>query len=315
MIRSPTRARGWSAGIGTPLAWTAASALALVAALPGDRRLAADGPPSDDADLDFLVDAQERVLGTSPILADTDGDGYSDLEELARGSSPLSASSVPAQPSPVHVGLTAHPGTDGMIHVLVALYSSDLTLRDTALHLGMQARRTLIPLSHEWVAAHSTFQITTTADGHGLISLLDLSISPATFQSLGQFSIYATASIVGSGVVQSAGSARFLCIGGVPVLQMAVPRPTSSQSGPASSGRTSIYVPLPVSGAGIPSSWSAGEVCFQRSSPVGVNGPIITEEVVDANCLTGWDAYCPPTCTATVGSTYTSVDPVGLIGG
>jgi hypothetical protein len=46
-----------------------------------------------------------------------------------------------------------------------------------------------------------------------------------------------------------------------------------------------------------------------------VNGAIITNEIVSADCMNGWDGFCPPSCTSTVGSTYETVDPLGLIGG
>ena len=39
------------------------------------------------------------------------------------------------------------------------------------------------------------------------------------------------------------------------------------------------------------------------------------QEVVAAYCIEGWDGYCPPTCAASVGSTYSTLDPIGLIGG
>lgn len=313
MHSSLARTVGRCSGGGALLAL--AAAMALAAAFGGGRRLAADVAPGNDADGDLLCDEQERVLGTSPTRFDSDYDGYSDLEELARGSSLILADDMPASSGPVHVGMSAHGGLDGQVHVVVGVYSSDLTLRDTSLELGYQVGRRMQPLRNDWVALNSTLQVTTSNDGLGLLSLLDLGIDPALIHALGQVSLYATGSVIGSGAVQSAASVRLLSIDGVIVLQMLSPRLVEAQSHPAPSTKGTIYVPLPVGGGSLPSSWSAGEVCFQRASPVAVGGATITQEVVSADCLNGWDGYCPPTCTASVGSTYTTVDPVALIGG
>ncbi|MBR2713897.1 MAG: hypothetical protein IKB76_03865, partial [Kiritimatiellae bacterium] len=79
-----------------------------VSRLPPGPRVWRDAPPvvgaarhyivsdaSRDTDGDGIPDAlEERVFGTSPLLADTDGDGVSDRDELAWGADPLVASSV-----------------------------------------------------------------------------------------------------------------------------------------------------------------------------------------------------------------------------
>jgi len=44
-------------------------------------------------------------------------------------------------------------------------------------------------------------------------------------------------------------------------------------------------------------------------------GPVIVQEVVDAGCEEGWDAYCDPGCAATIGTTVETLDPGALIGG
>jgi hypothetical protein len=301
-----------------PLGIAAASAFALAVVFSGERKLEACTDPAVDPDHDFLCTVQERILGTSPTIADTDQDGYDDLEELARGSSPLSYHDVPTPREPVHLGLTAHGGDDGL-HILVAVHSADMNLRDTILDFGVQSGRQMMTVPSTWLASRSTSQLTTDGNGTGLIQLIDVMLDPALVHAMGQLTFYATASIAGSGTVSSADAVRFLSIDGFVVLAMAPPRPIPHPPGQQVPGPGSIYVPLPTGGTGggggAPSSWSAGEICFQRTSPVAVNGPVVTSEVVSAECMNGWEGYCPPTCTASVGSTFATVDPVGLIGG
>jgi hypothetical protein len=85
-----------------------------------------------------------------------------------------------------------------------------------------------------------------------------------------------------------------------------LPSPDGSGNGGNGSGSGS---------GGAPVSWEPGEVCFQRSSTVGVDGAGTTNEVITAECVSGWDGFCPPGCSSTVGSTFRTVDPLALIGG
>ncbi len=304
------------AGTWAPLALAAASALALSFALGGERRLEAGGGLADDGDGDFLVDAQEKVLGTSRFHADSDADGYSDLEELARNTSPISWHEAPAPGRPTTVGMTAHGGLDGKIHILAAVYTTDMSLAETSVRFGFQTERRVAPLRNDWVAQNSNSFVTTAAGGHALLALIDLRVDPAAIHNQGRVSIFATTSIVGSGVVQAAAFVHLLSIDGTVVLAMPSPRTdVMLTSGLVQSPGATLYVPLPVGGGSVPASWSAGEICFQRSMPVAVNGAVLTQEVVSADCLNGWDGYCPPSCTSTVGSTYATVDVIGLIGG
>jgi hypothetical protein len=84
----------------------------------------------------------------------------------------------------------------------------------------------------------------------------------------------------------------------------------------ASQGGGSIRQPIPSSATpSIPSTWVPGSICFQRSIVVGANGPVVLHQVIEADCLQGWDTYCASDCTASVGSTYETIDPAALIGG
>jgi hypothetical protein len=279
----------------------------------------ASGSSGPDADGDFLVASQEHVLGTSPQSSDSDLDGFSDLEELARASSPVDAMQIPTTTVPTSVGMTAHGGEDGQIHVLAAVYSTLANPRQVNVTFGVQIDQRMFVLSNEFVASHGTYQITSGASGQSLVHLVDLALSPAMILAVGEMTIFAKVGVAGFGTVYSADTVRLSHVDGVVVLIGPPPRPTGSGQGggvnPIPAG--SIYTPLPHGGSGgsIPSTWSQGEICLQHSAPVGVNGPVVTQEVISANCVNGFEGYCPPGCVASVGSTYSTLDPLGLIGG
>jgi len=50
-------------------------------------------------------------------------------------------------------------------------------------------------------------------------------------------------------------------------------------------------------------------------TPVRVVGAVVTQEVIAADCVPGWDTHCSPGCVNTVGNTIRSIDPAALIGG
>ena len=81
------------------------------------------------------------------------------------------------------------------------------------------------------------------------------------------------------------------------------------------SGQGTIYRPLTGGGDDVPNGWAIDQICYQMSQAVAVNGAVVTHEVVSADCVSGWDGSCPPTCGSSVGSTFNSIDPVILIGG
>jgi hypothetical protein len=47
----------------------------------------------------------------------------------------------------------------------------------------------------------------------------------------------------------------------------------------------------------------------------GSNGAMITQEIVESDCIDGWDSWCSPDCSNAVGRTYTTIDPLLLVGG
>jgi hypothetical protein len=291
---------------------SAALALCAFGLVLGGGQHAAAGPVSDpDFDGDFLSDAQEWVLGTNPLAGDSDGDGFGDLEELARGSSPVLASQLPTNAVPVHIGMTAHAGSDGRIHVLVAMHSTVQNARSIQLAFGAQIDQRVFVMTSTWLATHSTMQVTTGAGGQSLLTLMDIPFSSSAILAAGHLTFFATVSIPGSGVL-SADAVSLVNVDGV----VALLGPPPPQNGHTEILPGSIYIPLPSGGPGsVPSSWSEGSVCYQRAAPVAVNGAVVTQEVISAGCVEGFEGYCPPSCAASVGSTYSTIDPIGLIGG
>lgn len=302
---------GRSVGLRMPLATMVVALCGFVLGLGTQRSVAAHQVSGPDFDGDFLSDEQEQVLGTNPFVVDTDGDGFGDLEELARGSSPLLASSVPTNTQPVHVGMSAHPGIDGKIHIVVAVHSTVPNPRAIQLTFGAQIENRMFTFSTAWVAANSTMQVTTGVGANSLITLMDIPFQPSGILAAGHLTFFATVGLPGTGVL-SADTARLVNVDGMVAL---LARPPQTAGHPTVLPG-SIFIPLPEGGSGnMPSTWSEGSVCYQRAAPVAVNGAVVTQEVVAAGCMEGFEGYCPGSCASSVGSTYSTVDPIGLIGG
>jgi hypothetical protein len=53
-----------------------------------------------------------------------------------------------------------------------------------------------------------------------------------------------------------------------------------------------------------------GQVCIQKTRPVGVAGGAIIYEVVSSECVDGWDGFCSTSCGAALGTISRSLDPV-----
>jgi hypothetical protein len=279
-------------------------------------------PPSNaqDPDGDGLVNQQEAILGTNPFEADTDHDGLTDLEELARKSSPLFDSSLPAG-NGLALGMTARGG-DLMPHALIAMYLPDGKLRNKNFKVGVFVGGRTVALSDAYLQSEAKLAFYPARDPVARIATLDLPIAPRFVLAYGQMSMFATLGDAAQGGVQAADSIHLLAFGSTIVLEFTNPMikgggstsTTSQPTGGAGSGSIgSIYIPLPQGGSS--NTWLPGQVCFQQTSVIGVSGAKITQQVTSAECQLGWDSFCPGTCSATVGNAYTTIDPLGLIGG
>ena len=309
-------------GLAVPLAAIAAvGAVAVVVAQelvrPPELRATPPQLPRDP-DQDGLVNAQESVLGTNRFQADTDADGFSDLEELARKTSPLFPESVPTN-NDISVGITCRGGEDEL-HALIALYLPDGKLRDKRFRVGLLIAGRTIALSERYLLQNGTLAMYPAADPNARIATLDLPLTPSFVRSFGHMTVFATLGDAPFGVAQAADSMHLLAFGQQIVLELQNPMILGTacltgggqQSG-SIGGVGSIYVPLPM-GGGVPD-WTPGQVCVQQTSLIGVAGAKVTQEVTSAECQTGWDGYCPSSCASSVGNTYTTIDPVALIGG
>jgi hypothetical protein len=315
------------AGLIPPLFLLVGAAVLLTARVAEQPALLAESSSVADSDGDGLVDDQEHILGTSKYRSDSDLDGYSDLEEFARGSSPIFAQSVPDS-GRMHMGMSCRGG-DGMLHAVIALYFADGELREKDLEVGVLTHRRMFYITESMMLEHARLSLFPGKLAGSQIAVIDIPF-PARYVNLWHdVTVFATAWERRSGIVQAAASIHLMLIGGTPVLVM--PNPMSLVLGSTINGGGSgvggvgtstggvnagtIYVPLSTGGGADQTTWIAGEVCVQQTQSVSVNGSIVTQEVTSSECQEGWDGYCPPSCSSSVGSTFTTVDPMALIGG
>lgn len=283
---------------------------------------AAPSVQANDADEDGMVNAQELIQGTNPYRADTDLDGYRDLEEFARHSSPLFPQSVPTG-NRMRVGLSFRGGLDSL-HAFIAVYLPDGDLREREVQAGLLVGQRLVTFSQSYVLEHARLTVHGAHDPSARVVVIDMPVSPRYVYAYGNISAFAAVRDTSTGEIRAADSVHLIAFGRTIVMQMPNPMVLSTGSlsgtgqqtgGSGQAGIGSIYVPLPIGAGSDPTTWAPGQVCVQQTTVVAVNGAQITQEVVAAECQEGWDGFCPPTCTATVGNTYDTIDPVALIGG
>ncbi|MFN0242375.1 MAG: hypothetical protein ACKVWV_05725 [Planctomycetota bacterium] len=261
-----------------------------------------------------MSDRQEQILSTSAILADTDGDGFGDCEELARKTSPLHAQLRPVVER-VSVGTSVH-GDRWKLRWVIALYLPDATMAWPLMTLGAQAGGRIIDLSRHQLLQQSTVTVVSAHDQRASVVLIDIPIPPQFVRAFGEVTFFTVMSSDNGSMVSSA-LARLLRLDGMTVIVQPDGTTTASaQQWASSTGSASVYRPVPLDEEDeVPSNWTQDQICSQRSSPVGMSGPLITQEVTSAECQDGWDSSCPPSCSSSVGSTHTTIDPVVLIGG
>jgi hypothetical protein len=282
--------------------------LTLVHALHDQLDLAARSEPRTDSDGDGLTDLEEFVLGTSSDSEDSDGDGFEDLEEQARGTDPLDAVSLPQLPE-LDVGLYAS-AENGIVKLVSAVYVPDGNLQNLDFQMGLVLRGRPVLISPAIYSRAIRLLIFPGRAMGSRIVVAEIPIGESLIQRRGQLNIFAgirnpiedTAAVDVSSLVDFSG-----------VTMSVEPSTTPFFNGNAVANGVT-YRPLGGDDQ-IPATWSSGQVCWQRMTPVGQNGASVVHEVDAANCQST-DSYCSPSdCSGSVGGLVELPDPGGLIGG
>lgn len=265
-----------------------------------------------DIDRDGLTDLQEYVLGTLPTKRDTDGDGFSDLEERARGSDALNVESIP-QFSDFDLGMCASQ-EDGFVSVVSLVYLREARFDAATLEMGFLYRGRLIRMTPT-VRQYTRGLLKRGAQASDKVAVLEVGLPEDLVRQLGQVTMFSILRGVDAAAEPQVRSMTFRSFSDVVVL--VEPAPTALMASgtlPGNMGTGVVYRPLVDPGA-IPLSWSGGQMCFQRTSAVGMNGLSIVHEVDGAGCMP-MDSYCSPDdCAANVGRAMRLPDPVALLGG
>jgi hypothetical protein len=271
----------------------------------------ATGPTGNDFDGDGLANTLEEIVGTSMHKADSDNDGFHDAEELARQSNPVDRLNLPGS-SPTSCGMAVYEAS-GNLRPAVAVYAASGDVRDADLAMGARVGQTLRGLPLSYFSKNSTIVQVPAAVAPGVVYVYDGTMNPNQVHLKGDLSIYATTVNV-VGPVNTADAVNLASIDGVIVEQFLTspPQPFLSFGMPTSG----VYQPLGgSSGPPPPATWESGKICEQSMVVAGVNGPVVLQEVVAADCASGWSSYCGTDCTSSVGSTVEILDPLALIGG
>lgn len=291
-----------------------AAALAVLAPGFAPESLHAD-PPVDPADIDGdgLPDAQELVLGSSQYIADSDGDGFCDAVEFALGSRPLDINSVPVLNTggELRVGLSAR-GEGGMMRLHLALYSENGAFQTSVLRLGALAGGQVVSVPfHRFLSEAVIRDVPVGATA--AVRTIDLALSPAYVNLFGAATFFVAVGAQGTTTYHAAAKVDLYSVDQTLLLRRE-PQSATQQGAPTGGG--SLRQPIPTTGpGGIPATWLAGRICYQRSNVTGIVGAKVVHEIVSATCLSGWDTFCPSDCATSVGATYETIDPATLIGG
>jgi len=268
-------------------------------------------PPTNDMDGDGLVDELESVLGTWSCHADTDGDSFSDLEEVARKSNPLDSSSLPltSEPSLAMVGFQV----GRRVHVATLVFVPDGNLHAKRLRFGVRVGDQMLAVSLSAMRGGAPIQVRSGRELGSKIVVVDPVIQAQAVLARRGMSVFAT--LAQQGTYLDAEACDFAALQGslFQLIRTSGSGTTMPTQGGTGIGLGHAYRPIDPSSQS-PSS-VMGEVCAQTTTVVRVVGAVVTQEVIAADCVPGWDTYCSPGCVNTVGNTVRSVDPAALIGG
>jgi len=246
------------------------------------------------------------VMGLNSARFDTDGDGFGDGEEVARRTNPSRGTLFPTT-TELAVSMDAY-AANGRVHALTVVYlpaGSGVNPRDIRFGLELGGELRLIPRNQ--LRGGEPARLIPLMCGARL-AVFDPVLPEAVVLARGGISMFAVVTV--NGVVVAADALNVHASGGELFESVDRLNPNGDAT-PVGS----VYRPLTSGGPSSGLTQTPGQICAQKTAVLAVIGALVTEEVIDAECISGWDAYCTPGCAATVGSTLKKIDPAALIGG
>jgi hypothetical protein len=297
-----------------PLLFLAAAAAWLVAgerATPPLHASTSGRATPSDLDGDGLADALERRIGTAPDQVDSDFDGYSDAEELARGSLPNAQDSIP-DASPLGLALEAYQ-QGGPLQLTSVIYAQDGDFSTKSVSMGVRVGAFVRQLPLTFFTNQAVISTLPGAEAGSQVMVIDAALDARLVQRFGSLSFFTTLSSAGK--IAGADVVNVFWKDGI-VLEYIV-EPFTPLPGPVRPAQSSAGLGRyePIDPEAVPPDWTPDQICTQTMMVSASIGPVIVQEVVEAGCESGWDAYCDPACPATVGTTIETLDPGALIGG
>ena len=275
---------------------------------PGEQ-LAAAGQWSRDLDGDGLPDGQERILGTDSANADTDGDGFSDGYEWAARSSPIDEGSLP-QLNEISMNITARGGAGESAKVLYGLLSENGELSDKMIMTGMMLGSMRLNIPFSFIRDNSQHCILPQSDGSTLY-LFQIKVQGPQIQAYGELTYFGSASQVNGQAPSSAAVADIIVMDGIACLRIDL-----DSAGFYNNSSLSVFRPIPGGSQTPPDTWTQGTLCVKEVEPQSQTGAMVTMFVSSAGCSEPWNGgLCPPDCGQAAGTTFTTVDPLLLVGG
>lgn len=304
----------WLAGAGVLALGAAVVAGGVVWSVGEERVVHAVGEGAPDLDGDGLPDRLEQVIGTLPNDEDSDADGFSDAEEVARGSNPRLAASMPTGTGSA-VGMAAYKDGNA-VHAVTVVYLHDGKLRNKRLSFGARIGANLKAMPLSALRGGDEARLIAARGDTAKLLIVDPVISATSVVQRQSLSLFAT--LARAGGYDDAAACNLVADASGGLFEFLMPPGVSGgQAGGSPStpsiGIGGIYRPIEPGNGG--PNYLQGEVCAQTTTVVGVIGAVVTQEVIAADCVPGWDTYCTPGCAATVGTTLRAVDPAALIGG
>jgi hypothetical protein len=201
---------------------------------------------------------------------------------------------------------------ESTVTLLSTVYLDQTDASSIEFQIGLVYRNFVIYLPPSGYA-YSRGYVYPAHDQGDTLAVVEIAINQALVRRLGQINMFSIVrSTDASGPDPVVSILPLIDFGGTTVLlEQVVPALTQSGGGTPTGV---VYRPL-TAGDQIPSTWSGGEVCWQRTSAIGMSGVSVEHEVDAADCIP-MDTYCSPSaCQSGVGTTLMLPDPAALTGG